>query len=208
MLLSVVTLALLGASPCNLSLLAPAVPPARPQAAAPALLLQEGCGEGFAEAHASRPRWQRRTVTFLGSAAGAAVGTLAGGLVGYALSGDCGDSCWFGPPEMWLGAAIGFPLGAGAGAHLSGDAMGGEGRWWSTLLGTAAGTALTMLLWSIAASDESAAPILYAAPLLPSVGALVGYELGQRPAAPPPGCAREHAALSSRRPLLSLRLAF
>jgi hypothetical protein len=206
MLLPLLTLALLGATPCNLSLLAPAAPAARLQSAAPSLLQQEGCSEPLSQPRAARTRWQHRTFTFLGSALGAMAGTVAGGLLGYALSGDCSGECWFGPPGLWLGALIGFPLGAGLGAHLTGNALGGRGLWWSTLLGTAAGTAVTLLLFSIASNDEGAAPILYAAPLLPSLGALVGYELGRRPPSLlPPGCAQ---LPSPRGPQLALRFAF
>lgn len=202
MLLSLVTLALVSATPCNLSLLAPV---AQVQAATPALLQQDPCNETLPQSPAQRPRWQRGTLTFLGSALGAVAGTVAGGLTGFAIGGRCSGECMFGPPGMWLGALIGYSLGAGLGAHFTGDALGGDGQWWSTLLGTAAGTALSLLLVSIAANDEGAAPALYAAPFLPSAGALLGYELGQRPASALPGCAQLPAP---RGPLLSLRVAF
>ncbi len=214
MLLSLVVVALVGTTPCHLSLLAPASPPARLQASSPMTPLQPGdCAEVGAHLEAPVPAWKLRTLGFLGGAVGSVAGALAGGALGAAV-GDCQGECWFGEEELWMGAAIGFPLGAALGAHLTGELLGGQGRWWGTALGVVGGTLLGLLTLSLLDSavdsgNDEAAALVFVPLLMPAAGAIAGYELssgaGPRAFAP---CGEPRDALAPRAPMLRMRFHF
>lgn len=72
-----------------------------------------------------------------------------------------------------LGTAVGFTLGAAPGVWLAGNAMGGDGSFGWTLLGTALGTGVSSAMLAL---DDSTPTLVFAA-LLPVAGGVVGYEL-------------------------------
>jgi hypothetical protein len=202
MLLSVVAAALVGAMPCNLSLLAPAAAPARLQASAPANRLQPDC-DGLSARPVSTGG--RRALSVLAGVFGSAIGAVAGATLGYAAAERC-DNCTFGPEEFWIGALIGLQVGAGLGAHLGGSLTGGRGTWTGTILGTLGGGLLGVLMTVLIGSLESSdANLLLVVPLLmPTAGAVTGYALSE-PDAPGPCASPEQ---SPRAPMLRLRFSF
>jgi hypothetical protein len=215
MLLSLVVVALMGTTPCHLSLLAPASPPARLQATSAATLLQQGgCAEVGASFEAPVPAWKLRTLGLLGGAVGSVAGAVAGGALGAALGDTCRGECWFGEEELWIGAAMGFPLGAALGAHLTGHLLGGRGRWWGTALGVVGGTLLGILALSfldsvVDSGNDEAAALVFVPLLMPAAGAIAGYELSgsARPSAFAP-CGQTADALAQRAPMLRMRFNF
>lgn len=76
-------------------------------------------------------------------------------------------------PGLSLGTALLYPLGVAPGVWLGGYAMGGDGSFGWTLLGSAVGTGGSAAL--LALSDKP--PMLAFAATVPIVAAIVGYEL-------------------------------
>jgi len=103
----------------------------------------------------------------LGAASGATLG-LIGGLIGASL----------GPGQLqpmgngWSLAALGFCLGAPVGVLISGWLFEGNGTWWATLLGDAAGALISLAAIGFGGPDGGAAFFT-----LPLVGSVLGYEL-------------------------------
>jgi hypothetical protein len=102
-----------------------------------------------------------------GAASGAALG-LAGGAVGAAaIPADSVRPL----SHTWLGAGLGFAIGAPLGVLLSGWLFDGDGAWWAAVLGDlaglAAGAAATLL------GGPQGTPLMFALPL---GGSVLGYE--------------------------------
>lgn len=215
MLLSLVVVTLLGTTPCHLSLLAPSSPPARLLATSAAARLPQGdCAELGASLEVPAPAWKLRTLGLLGGALGSVAGAVAGGLLGAALGDTCRGECWFGEEELWIGAAVGFPLGAALGAHVTGYLVDGRGHWWGTALGMVGGTLLGILTLAfldtvVDSGNEEAAALVFVPLLMPAAGSIAGYELsgGARPRAFAP-CGGPDDALAPRAPMLRMRFAF
>ncbi len=102
-----------------------------------------------------------------GAASGAAVG-LVGGLIGLAV----------GPGQLqpmgngWSLAALGFCLGAPVGVLIAGWLFDGNGAWWATLLGDAAGALIGLAAVGFGGPEGGAALFT-----LPLVGSVLAYEM-------------------------------
>ena len=123
--------------------------------------------------------------TLLGTGFGALAG-LVGAYAGLNVDLLSGHEAGAG---FHVGTAFGFTLGAAPGVWIAGNAMGGDGSFGWSLLGSALGTGVSS---AILAVDDST-PTLVLAALLPVAGGVVGYELsshGPRTQAP----ARQSAA--------------
>ncbi|MCP3104982.1 hypothetical protein LZ198_39565 [Myxococcus sp. K15C18031901] len=133
----------------------------------------------------TRRRWRMPTPARLAieSAAGSLASMGAGilGLVpGVLLAGDCdalrGSSC----REAWVTGAVGLAAGATMGVYLSGTLMKERGSLMTTLLGAVVGTGAGVLTFA-ALNESNDGLAIMGLLILPTAGAVMGYELGLEP---------------------------
>jgi hypothetical protein len=144
---------------------------------------------------------------------GAGLLTTGAGVVGGALAGAglC-EAGVVGSRGGWLpcldAAAVGLLLGGGVGIPLGvfwgGEVAGGEGSLLGALAGMGSGAVAGFLLGALMFRDPSGGPVVSAPMAL--VGAIVGYELSDRGAAPAPR-AQASPAVASARPRIQPVLA-
>jgi hypothetical protein len=131
----------------------------------------------------------------LGTVAGA-VGAIPGTLLVFETI--CFDSCSGDPAGVYVGLvlAVGGLIGASAlGIDLVGDAMGGQGRFWATALGTVLGALGGLIAGGAVAATAGAAGLIPAI-LGPAVGGVIAYEISHS------SVIDEAAAASASRPRL------
>jgi hypothetical protein len=81
----------------------------------------------------------------------------------------------------------GIVLGSWLGTSLGGNALGGTGNWGGSFLGTAAGSALSLVLVaSMGTNPDMAGFLLTAMIALPVIGGATGYEISQAMNLAPP----------------------
>jgi len=125
----------------------------------------------------------RVTLESLGGAAGGTAGFLLGSLIGIPFFDD-GE---FG--FLASAAYVGLPMalfGVSAATYFIGEAAGGDGNYWWTLLGTTAGAGVAIGLIYLV-QDVDSFPLSFAAAAIPPIaGAVLSYELLQNDTAETP----------------------
>lgn len=134
--------------------------------------------------------WQGSTLAWqtVGGVGGAAVGSVAGGMVGLALVRSDGNSDgWADLGGLLLGMVAGGALGTGAGVWLAGDLDGGNGGLGWSMLGSTVGTIAGFATGASLSSDSGSAWMPFAGAILLGVGGgAVGYHLSATETAPGP----------------------
>ncbi len=109
-----------------------------------------------------------------GGVLGGIGGVCVGGIAGLAFSHDISDMTWEGIVLMGTGLVAGISLGTATGTWAVGQARNQGGRWGPTLLGALAGTAA-----GAAVVVSTGPPVALIGALLPTTGAVVGYNLSR-----------------------------
>ncbi|OJH38022.1 hypothetical protein [Cystobacter ferrugineus] len=119
----------------------------------------------------------------------AAAGGLVAGLGGFGLCQGTGllyateGGCFY---AMLFGAMAGMAISYPVGVWWGGEAVGGDGRLWASLLGGGLGLAAGYLGSRVLIAQTQRGEFLIAIPLLAMVGASLGYELSTaRPSVQP-----------------------
>jgi hypothetical protein len=158
-------------APADANAPTPATPAVQAQPPEAPSTVQEGPARGSL---AARDRTGRIAIESLAGLGSGLVGALVGALFGQVMSGNRGAA---------VGAIAGSAGGMSLGIWAAGERLDGDGRYWSTLLGTllgGAGLAVTSyyaIPLGEAGHTTPALLLTFGGYTLPLVGGVLGYEL-------------------------------
>jgi hypothetical protein len=104
------------------------------------------------------------------------LGAVGGGYLGFAIGSRNGLF------EAGVGMLTGVALGSWLGTSLGGGMMGGKGNLWLSLLGTLAGSGLSLVFNATIGSSAPPPVTLGMTVILPLMGAITGYEASHQAA--------------------------